>query len=135
MDTSQKQIGLCNIPSYIYSLAGKQTFYEKFGFKNEFYTASVESFKKRTMQKVFRFHDIDAAYKDMTLAEVAETILKQCVDQKKKDEAHYEDEDIEGENFPDDETVASSLKMAEDLLIIMIDLYFDSSETTFSFDL
>ena len=131
-DGSHKQMGKCKIPSYIYSLAGKQTFYERFHFKNESYTSKVERMQKKTMQEVF--NSVDAAYKNMTLAEAAQIILKECIRQKEMDEEPYKDEDIEDENFADD-TV--ELGWALDLLSIMrhLEYKFLPAERRFSFDL
>ena len=44
-DASEKQIGTCNVGKIIFSLSGKQTFYERYGFTNPGYTRLIEQLK------------------------------------------------------------------------------------------
>ena len=131
-DGSHKQMGKCKIPSYIYSLAGKKTFYERFMFKNALYTAKIDRIKDKTIEETF--NKVDGPYKNMTLGEAAKIILKECVRQKELDEAPYSDADIEQEDFADD---TIELGWATDLLSIMRHLEYkiSPSEKLFSFDL
>lgn len=83
-DDSTKTFAPCDINYYIFSLAGKPTFYEKFGFHNAEYTKFIKKTRKRTIKSVlgkkFDFKVLDGSLltKKSKMGEVADFIYTNC---------------------------------------------------------
>lgn len=83
-DGSIKTFGACDVNYYIFSLAGKDTFYEKFGFHNAEYTKLIKKTRKRTIKSVlgkkFDFKVLDGSplSKKSKMREVADFIYTNC---------------------------------------------------------
>jgi hypothetical protein len=51
-DASTKKITSCTVPMIFFALAGKQTFYNRYGFVNKKFDRYVEKLKKRTLRDI-----------------------------------------------------------------------------------
>lgn len=51
-DASSKKFDLCTVPMIFFALAGKQTFYNRYGFVNKKFDRYIEKLKKRTMRDI-----------------------------------------------------------------------------------
>jgi hypothetical protein len=51
-DASSKKFDLCTVPMIFFALAGKQTFYNRYGFVNKKFDRYIEKLKKRTLRDI-----------------------------------------------------------------------------------
>jgi hypothetical protein len=51
-DASSKKFDSCTVPMIFFALAGKQTFYNRYGFVNKKFDRYIEKLKKRTMRDI-----------------------------------------------------------------------------------
>jgi len=103
-DASTKTLTSCTVPMIFFALAGKQTFYNRYGFVNKKFDRYVEKLKKRTlrdtnitnslvlspgkplpialMKRLIKYNidkpNIDRSIMDIPLSEVAQFVLDTC---------------------------------------------------------
>ena len=103
-DSSTKTLTSCTVPMIFFALAGKKTFYNRYGFVNKKFDRYVEKLKKRTlrdihvtnslvlslgkqlpvalMKRLIKFNvdkfNIDKPIMDIPLSEVAQFVLDTC---------------------------------------------------------
>jgi hypothetical protein len=86
-DASTKQLTGCNVSSIIFALAGRRTFYERYGFTNERFTAAIARFSMLTLQEVFnilRIHETPSEiqeyddFKMVTVRGICVDVLDYC---------------------------------------------------------
>lgn len=106
-DASTKTLSSCTVPMIFFALAGKQTFYNRYGFVNKKFDRYIEKLKKRTlseihvtnslvlslgktlpialMKRLIKFNidtsNIHTPIIDIPLSEVAQFVLDTCKNQ------------------------------------------------------
>ena len=97
-DASSKQFTSCAVPMIFFALAGKQTFYNRYGFVNNRFDRYVEKLKTRTLRDVEVTNSlvlsrgktlplalmkrlIKSGYLDTPIPEVAQFVLDTCKNQ------------------------------------------------------
>ncbi len=97
-DSSSKQFTSCVVPMIFFALAGKQTFYNRYGFVNKRFDRYVEKLKTRTLRDVEVTNSlvlsrgktlplalmkrlIKSGYLDTPIPEVAQFVLDTCKNQ------------------------------------------------------
>lgn len=97
-DSSSKQFTSCIVPMIFFALAGKQTFYNRYGFTNKKFDRYVEKLKTRTLRDIEVTNSlvlsrgktlpialmkrlIKSGYLDTPIPEVAQFVLDTCKNQ------------------------------------------------------
>jgi hypothetical protein len=106
-DASSKQFTLCAVPMIFFALAGKQTFYNRYGFVNKRFDRYIEKLKTRTLHDIEITNSlvlskgktlpialmkrlIKSGYLDKPIPEVAQFVLDKC----KESESDISESDI-----------------------------------------
>ncbi len=97
-DASSKQFTSCTVPMIFFALAGKQTFYNRYGFVNKRFDRYIEKLKTRTLRDIEVTNSlvlsrgktlsialmkrlIKSGYLDKPIPEVAQFVLDTCKNQ------------------------------------------------------
>ena len=94
-DSSTKQFTSCNVPMIFFALAGKQTFYNRYGFVNKRFDRYIEKLKTKTLRDIEVTNSlvlakgkhlpislmkrlIKSTYLDKPIPEIANFVLDTC---------------------------------------------------------